>query len=139
MSETIIGGCLWDDLRQATQWAAFSCDSAWNVDKNDIYNYNGFLQEKVKNPVAAEIAMHEFSRKHNIDPTTLTGNRIILERVPENDFLANKLKTDYKKNYPKTGKIRRALIYNDRFALNEIKPKLTNSLKKLFIKLQATI
>lgn len=134
-----MGGSRWDNLRNATKWAALSCDSPWIPDNIDINDYNRFLQEKVKNPVAAEIAMHEFSRKNNIDSTALTGNRVRLERAPENDFLAKQLKTDYKKNYPKTGKMRWALISNNRFSLNEVKPKLTNCLKKLFIKLQAAI
>lgn len=120
--------------------AQSSAAYAVNVDSYEIDRYNKFLQVKAKNPTAADIAMRA-AEKQNLTPAYLWYKRNVrlLEKSPENDVLVQQFKENYKQNYPKTGKLRKALIKNDRFQLDRVTPKMTSNLKKMFIKLTSII
>ncbi len=98
-------------------------------------NYKSFLQEKLKNPVAATIAMRDEVRVRpisNIDD--FTANRVKLEQKPEIKKLIAQLAAQ-EINYPGTSYIRQELIAKERVNLHTVTPKLTG-IKKLAFKLK---
>ena len=137
MSETILGGSRWDTLTNRAYWARVVLQSPSTPDKYDIGTYNAFLEEKCKNPVAADIALRDSIRKSGYESSLIGYNKALLERAPENDYLAKKLRTDSIKNYPNTGRLRNLLIEHDRFSLDSVRPKMTNKLQKLLIKIKS--
>ncbi len=103
--------------------------------KGATKQYEMYLQEKVKNPVAAAIAMRDTVQKHPINNwEDFTKNRVALERQPQIDKLVKQIE-QIEAQYPKTGYIRQELIAQGRVNLNYITPRLTG-LKKLALKLK---
>lgn len=142
MSEIGDGFSRFDGLKQSAYWARLSCCNTEPIDKYDIENYNQFLQDKITNPTAADIAMQDTIREHRsayFEDAIALPNKNKLEKYPENDVLVKTIEQNYKENYPKTGKLRQILIENNRFCLNCVRPKMTNKFEKLIIKLKSFI
>ena len=96
--------------------------------------YQDYLKEKVKNPVAATIAMRDTVRKSPIlNPESFVENQAKLERRPEVDqYICQLAANDLMQ--AKTAYVRQEIIAKDRINLNSVTPKLKGA-KKLAFKL----
>lgn len=94
--------------------------------------YGQFLNEKLKNPTATAIAMHDIAKSHPIEnPIDFGKNIVELEKTPKIDILVKKL-SEIDKSQKKTSYLRREIIANDRISLNTVLPKLTGLQKLRF-------
>ena len=128
MAEIIIGESLYDDIYTKAYWAKHSLDrSSRHFDLEDAaYECADYLKIRQKNRTLSDIAYAEVIRKNPISNDVAYSKNIkALESVPEADILLKEARTFNHNNYPKTGKIRNLLIFNNRFRLYEVLPKLT--------------
>ena len=96
--------------------------------------YQEYLKEKVKNPVAATIAMRDTVRKTPIlNGKSFVLNQAKLERQPEVDQYIKQI-ANVEEKQAKTSFVRQEIIAKDRINLNSVTPKLKGA-KKLAFKL----
>lgn len=97
--------------------------------------YEAYLQEKIKNPIAASIAMRDEVRRHPIeDMKNFTQNRIKLEKNPAIDTLVKEIEK-IESNHGRTSYLRQEMIARNRINLHFIMPKMTK-MQKLAFKLR---
>ena len=95
------------------------------------YAYKNFLKEKVKNPVASEVAFYELLNKKPIKHVFSFYKR--LEELEKNPSIKKLLDKVAKKQegQDKTQFIRQMLIVENRIKLDKVTPKLTGIKKSL--------
>ena len=137
-----IGEGRFDNVRSAAYWCKRSLDiSPRYFDLETAANdYGKFLEEKHRNPMIADMAMHLVVKKNPIsDFKNFESNLTLLEKVPEVDTLVKSVDEKIFETYPRTYDTRRCLIAEDRVSLtSDVKPKL-RGLKKLMLKLKASL
>lgn len=139
MSETILGGARFDNIygHAASYKKQLDSNPAWYDEELAQIRTEDFLKDRIKNPTIADAALHRYVKKH---PYTSSSYQVInnmadLEKTPGVDTLIKQNCENYKKLYPKTGRIRETLIDNSRIDLYKVNPKLTG-IKKLLLKLK---
>lgn len=97
--------------------------------------YCEFLEDKIKNPLAATLAMRDIKEIRPIENIEdFSKNLAKLEKTPEVDCYTKKIK-DIESGYNKTGYVRQEIIAQNRISLNYVTPKL-NKMEKLAFKLK---
>lgn len=135
MKTTSISPKLFDVYTNA-MWLKKSLDRP-NINTNvAMSEYEKHLNYQLQNHTIADIALQNATTtspiKNNDD---FYFNLYELEEIPKIKILTQKVADSYNALYPKTGYIREALVFNNRFNLleNSIKPKM-NILQKLRVK-----
>lgn len=97
--------------------------------------YENFLHEKIKNPVAASIAMRDVVQKRPIENVKdFAQNLVELERMPHIDKLVKQI-ADIEAQNSKTAYVRHEIISRNRINAYSVTPKL-RGLKKLAFRLK---
>lgn len=129
MAEMILGGFRHDDVYRKAYWAKHSLDrSKRHFDIEDAaMDCTEFFLERKKNRTLGDIAYAAIVKKFPIKPNSAYSQNLAeLKKIPSVNCFLQEIIDFNKKNYPKTGILRKKLILNDRFRLNEVLPKLTN-------------
>lgn len=142
MSETILGGARFDDIygHAANYKRQLDSNPAWYDEELAQIRTEDFLKDRIKNPTIADAAMHRYVKRYPFESPKyqIINNIADLEKTPVVDTLIKQDRENYKKLYPKTGRIREALIQNDRIDLYKVTPKLKGA-KKLLLRLKTMI
>lgn len=95
-------------------------------------NYKKYLEEKLKNPVAAKIAMRDVVREHPLKyPEGIGKNLFELEKSPSIDVLVKKIEQMELANH-ETSFLRAEIISRNRIIQSSVTPKLRGFDKFLF-------
>ena len=119
-----------DKLYNKAYWCKTALDKSHESFDTNSYRtasntYRAYLKEKIKNPVAATIAMINTVKEHPIkNKEDFTKNLIQIEKHPKIEAYLKKLQ-EIEASQAKTSYIRAELLANDRININYVKPKLS--------------
>ena len=119
-----------DNLYNKAYWCKTALDKSHKSFDTTCYRtaantYRAYLKEKIKNPVAAKIAMINTVKEHPIkNKDDFTKNLMEIEKNPKVETYLKKIQ-EIEASQARTNYIRTELLANDRINLNYVKPKLT--------------
>lgn len=129
-----------DNLSKIAYWckSTLDKDSKYFVDHHKSFAaecYENYLKEKIKNPVAASIAMRDVVQRKPIENLGFFSQNVAeLERMPHIDKLVKEIAVNEAKN-KKTAFLRHELIARNRINAYSVTPRLTG-LEKLMFKIK---
>lgn len=134
MAETRIGNN-YNNLYNNSLALKNHLDSNKRVDLDVIQDLKTYLVDFQKNPTRAQVVYRDVVKKNPImHPAQYSYNKTQMSRfVLAKDLMDSVSKIFEKQLYPKTHKLRKSLIQNDRIALDTVVPKLTSKFAKFLV------
>ena len=112
----ITGGAYLDSIK------SYRDNAKYLPSEYDIKDYKAYLQDLIKNPTRALLAMREQDRL-GINYVNSERNKKILENdISETKLLSKIAEDNIARLYPTTREVRKYIIDNDRVVLGSVKP-----------------
>ena len=125
------GGSQYERIRNNAYWHNAHLDTEFTVTKDQMEATLDHIDDCIHNPTRGLLARREKTKPIPNYPEYFR-NKEIMFNFPEVKAKNDVFESQYKKMYPKTGKIRKSLIESKYVVLNTIKPKMTRFQKLIF-------